>query len=405
MELITDKASNFAPQDVISKMPDNVVTHILDRLPLQDAVRTSILSRNWRLKWTTLSQLVFDKNFFEYLLKTKSENNYEKIISRILLNLRGAITKFVLYIEEQSYAILDDEDVNHWMLFLSSKGVKDISLCKENGPRLWLPTHLFSCLELKHLKLNYCDFDPPSSFNGFPNLLSLELHIVRFESGKFVEFFTQCPVLETLTMGFSIASNVKLAEIAKLANLKKLSFCFGNLDKRLIISSGVVFELVGSLPKLEELEMEFLWCEFIKDDAKKRCPTTFPCLKTLDISTMDLENGGMLSCAFEIIRSSPNLQTLKIIPSFGDEGIPTPSVCSLEDYKTTRLLQLRSVEFTHSCTENELRLIEYLLACSPFLEKIVIHPFCALQPDDELRFATELLKLHRASPVVDIDLN
>ncbi|KAM0047814.1 putative F-box domain, leucine-rich repeat domain superfamily, F-box-like domain superfamily [Helianthus debilis subsp. tardiflorus] len=341
MELITHKASNFAPQDAISKMPDNVVTHILDRLPLQDAVRTSILSRNWRFKWTTLSRLVFDKNFFEYLLKTKSENNYEKIISRILLNLRGAITKFVLYIEEQSYAILDDEDVNHWMLCLSRKGVKDISLCKENGPRLWLPTHLFSCLELKHLKLNYCDFDPPASFK----------------------------------------------------------------DKRLMISSSVVFELVGSLPKLEELEMEFLWCEFIKDDAKKRCPTTFPCLKTLEISTMDLENGGMLSCAFEIIRNSPKLQTLKIIPSFGDEGIPTPAVCSLEDYKTTRLLQLRSVEFTHSCTENELRLIEYLLACSPFLEKIVIHPFCALVPDDELRFATELLKLHRASPVVDIDLN
>ncbi|KAJ0837877.1 putative F-box domain, leucine-rich repeat domain superfamily, F-box-like domain superfamily [Helianthus annuus] len=405
MELITDKASNFAPQDVISKMPDNVLTHILDRLPLQDAVRTSILSRNWRFKWTTISQLVFDKNFFEYLLKTKSENNYEKIISKILLHLRGAATKFVLYIEEQSYAILDDEDVNHWMLCLSRKGVQDITLCKENGARLWLPTHLFSCLELKHLKLNYCDFDPPTSFNGFPNLLSLELHIVRFESGKFVKFFTQCPVLEILTMGFSIASNVKLGEIAKLANLKKLSFCFGNLDKRLMISSSVVFELVGSLPKLEELEMEFLWCEFIKDDAKKRCPTTFPCLKTLEISTMDLENGGMLSCAFEIIRSSPNLQTLKIIPSFGDEGIPTPSVCSLEDYKTTRLLQLRSVEFTHSCTENELRLIEYLLACSPSLEKIVIHPFCALQPDDELRFATELLKLHRASPVVDIDLN
>ncbi|MFS7949310.1 putative F-box domain, leucine-rich repeat domain superfamily, F-box-like domain superfamily [Helianthus anomalus] len=52
-------------------MPDNVVTNILDRLPLQDAVRTSILSRNWRFKWTTISQIVFDKNFFEYLLKTK----------------------------------------------------------------------------------------------------------------------------------------------------------------------------------------------------------------------------------------------------------------------------------------------------------------------------------------------
>jgi hypothetical protein len=30
------KASNFATKDFISNMPDNVVTHILDRLPVQD---------------------------------------------------------------------------------------------------------------------------------------------------------------------------------------------------------------------------------------------------------------------------------------------------------------------------------------------------------------------------------
>ncbi|MFS8028280.1 hypothetical protein Hanom_Chr16g01508711 [Helianthus anomalus] len=41
MELIQRpyKASKFAPQDFFSNMPDNVVTNILDRLPLQHAVR------------------------------------------------------------------------------------------------------------------------------------------------------------------------------------------------------------------------------------------------------------------------------------------------------------------------------------------------------------------------------
>ncbi|MFS8028255.1 hypothetical protein Hanom_Chr16g01508401 [Helianthus anomalus] len=41
-------------------------------------------------------------------------------------------------------------------------------------------THIFSCLELKHLRLCDCCFRPPPSFHGFPNLLSLEL-IVKFE--------------------------------------------------------------------------------------------------------------------------------------------------------------------------------------------------------------------------------
>ncbi|MFS8028298.1 putative F-box domain, leucine-rich repeat domain superfamily, F-box-like domain superfamily [Helianthus anomalus] len=52
-------------------MPDNVITHILDRLSVQDAVKTTILSRNWRFKWTTLSQHVFDDNFLKYLSKDK----------------------------------------------------------------------------------------------------------------------------------------------------------------------------------------------------------------------------------------------------------------------------------------------------------------------------------------------
>lgn len=55
------KSSKSIPEDVIGSMPDDVITNIMDLLPIQDAVGTSILSRNWRIKCTLLSQLVFDK--------------------------------------------------------------------------------------------------------------------------------------------------------------------------------------------------------------------------------------------------------------------------------------------------------------------------------------------------------
>nr|GFC26117.1 hypothetical protein [Tanacetum cinerariifolium] len=44
------KLSKFAPEDVISSMPDDVMTNILNRLPLQDAVRTGILSKSWSIR-------------------------------------------------------------------------------------------------------------------------------------------------------------------------------------------------------------------------------------------------------------------------------------------------------------------------------------------------------------------
>ncbi|KAJ0837897.1 putative F-box domain-containing protein [Helianthus annuus] len=65
------EASRLATEDVTSSVLDNVITHILDQLSVQDAVKTSILSRNWRFKWTTLCQHVFDDNFLKYLSKDK----------------------------------------------------------------------------------------------------------------------------------------------------------------------------------------------------------------------------------------------------------------------------------------------------------------------------------------------
>ncbi|KAI3796247.1 hypothetical protein L1987_38914 [Smallanthus sonchifolius] len=429
--IMEHKASVFAPQDIISNMPDIVVTHILDRLPVQDAVKTGILSRNWRFKWTMLSRLVFDEMFFLYLFKTNHISEFGRIVSRLLL-LKGAITKFVLCIEEQCYSVsvLDDEDIAHWILFLSRNGVKDLTILKMHGPRLKLPTHLFSCIMLKHLKLFYCCFDPPPSFHGFPNLLSLELGLVQFESGKLGEFLTRCPSLEILNMRyrrfflevlmsryqqnslepmnmdiFSVGK-VKLDEIAKVANLKMLSLSLCHLNNTVITNSNTIFELLGFLPKLQELDLDFVKCKFTEGGAKKRSPTAFLCLKALKLSTIDLDDGIMLSCAFELIRSFPNLQTLEIKASDWDDG-PTPATCSIDlDYNTMGLLQLQSVVFTYlKGSENEVCLIKYLLGCSPFLKKIVIRHRSFLLSDEKLVFARKLLKLHRASPVVDIDLS
>ncbi|GJX93740.1 hypothetical protein Tco_0348326 [Tanacetum coccineum] len=50
MELVPEphKASESVPKDFISTMPDNVMTYILDRLRIEDAVKTGILSPDCR---------------------------------------------------------------------------------------------------------------------------------------------------------------------------------------------------------------------------------------------------------------------------------------------------------------------------------------------------------------------
>ncbi|GJY47122.1 F-box/FBD/LRR-repeat protein-like protein [Tanacetum coccineum] len=47
--------------DTISNLPLPIIENILCSLPIKEAVRTSILSRNWRYNWTGIPKLVFDE--------------------------------------------------------------------------------------------------------------------------------------------------------------------------------------------------------------------------------------------------------------------------------------------------------------------------------------------------------
>ncbi|XP_035840884.1 F-box/FBD/LRR-repeat protein At1g13570-like isoform X8 [Helianthus annuus] len=394
----THKAPKLAPQDFISSMPDIVINNILDRLPFRNAVRTSVLSSNWRFKWTMLTQLVLDVDFFDSLEAVDEdeedeeededeedeeededeedeeevdddESNNESIVSKLLLQLRGPITKFELSVDD----ISDADDMDNWILFLSRRGLKDLTLNNWGPTPLNLPTHLFSCVELKHLKLRNCSFSLPPTFHGFPNLLSLYLRVEFEDNIQLGEFFTRCPLLEKLTMDDLFEMDkVNIVEIAKQENLKILSLKFHDShDETTTASSSNIFELVGSLPKLQELHLDFEECRLIEGGGKKSFFTVFPCLKTLEIT-----------------------------PSNWSANSPPQVDCS-----TTRLLQLQSVMF--DClkgSENEIRLIKYLLACSPSLKRMHIFSCHFSSSEQKLVFVRKLLKLYRASPVVELEL-
>ncbi|XP_076927945.1 F-box/FBD/LRR-repeat protein At1g13570-like [Bidens hawaiensis] len=407
------KTREFEPEDFISRMPDNVLTNILDRLPIQDAVRTSILSSNWRFNWTMLSQLVFDDNFFTYLSKTKAKNNYKGIISRILLHVKGVIAKFVLAIDNHDYPKLDDEDVNNWILFLSIKGIKDLTIVNSEDivnledTELELSTHLFSCLELKHLKLHNCCFDPLPTFQGFPNLLSLDLSVKFGENTELGKFFTRCPLLESLTLDdLFLLGKIKAVDIVKIESLKTLTLQLCDLEKTCFTSSCTLFELLGCLPYLQALDLDFYECDVRLSVANKTFSIAFPCLKALKLSRICFDDSTQLLHVFELIRSCPNVRTLEITET--DRLFLQNAASHVQvDYNTPGLLQLRNVMFEcRKGLENKVCLIKYLLASSPYLKKIVIRPYSPslFTSDEKFAFAMKLLKLHRASPVAEIDL-
>ncbi|XP_071738883.1 F-box/FBD/LRR-repeat protein At1g13570-like [Rutidosis leptorrhynchoides] len=290
----TCEASKFAVEDVINTMLSNVVSCILDFLPLQDAVRTSILSRNWRYKWTMINQVVFDNDFFEYIMRTKGDVD-GRIITRVLVYHEGSITKFVLDIPRHKR--FDDDDIYLWAKLLSTKSVKEIVIVNKNITPIVLPTLLFSCVDLKHLKLCRCCFHvnaaaAAASLGCFPKLLSLEFDLVN--------------------------------------------------SWELVIGSDI-FQLVGFLPKLHRLTLDLHNCSRFMVDAAAAGN-----LKVLQVLDLDYDNCAMVSFFFDLIQGSPNLEILRIRAINKDRVFPSP--VTLDQVKagiTGYLQQLRNVDFVY----------------------------------------------------------
>ncbi|GJQ94235.1 F-box/FBD/LRR-repeat protein-like protein [Tanacetum coccineum] len=391
-------------------MPDNVITNILDRLPVRDAVKTDVLSKNWKFKWTLLTHLIFDEDFFRYL----PDKFGGKIISRLLLHLKGPITKFVLYmpVEDDEYT-LDLEEFKHWVMFFSRRGIKEVTLECMDGNVFDLPTQLHSCIELKHLELYNVSIPALPGFHGFPNLLSLHLNDVVFGRYTFGEFISRCPLLEILSYyDLHDTRELELIEISKLPNLKNLSWSVCMDDRTDMIKSSSFYQLTA-LAKLQELNLEFGCGEFMAEaGVDKKVPADFLCLKTLTLSNVNFRCDIMASFVLKMICNSPNLQTLNIKGAYNYD-VSSSAVCSLDLGNTMKQLQLRSVSFSsYRGSENEVCLIKFILASSPLLKMIVVRVdqhFVRRHAESKRydiawRMAGKLLNLHRASPIVEIDL-
>ncbi|CAL5338510.1 unnamed protein product [Camellia sinensis] len=103
--------------DIITHLPDNVKEKILMSLPLQDAVRTSILSRKLRYMWARLPQLLFDDKFCRELIKNQ-KNKLVMTIYQVLLLHRGPILRFTLSLS----GLEGCSEIDQLVLFVSNNG-------------------------------------------------------------------------------------------------------------------------------------------------------------------------------------------------------------------------------------------------------------------------------------------
>jgi len=191
-----------AETDIISCLPGHVTDQILSYLPIRDAVRTSVLSSEWRKKWYTIPNLVFDKQCVSAEASQEPlviESKFLKIVDHVLLIHSGPINMFKFSDCDLSGSLV--RDIDRWILHLIGRSIKELVLkVWIDEERYKIPWCLFSCQSLHRLKLHGCWLKPPTMFEGFRNLKSLDLYLVEVAQDALENLISGCPLLEKLRL-------------------------------------------------------------------------------------------------------------------------------------------------------------------------------------------------------------
>ncbi|GMP58364.1 hypothetical protein CsSME_00022057 [Camellia sinensis var. sinensis] len=426
--------------DIISNLPESVKETILACLPIQDAVRTSVLSRKWRYTWTKLPQLVFDDTFCSDLF-SKTKDKLMTIIYQVLLFHHGPIPKFTLSLS----GLKSCSEFDQLILFVSKRGIQELNLNIQNGEPYKLPSSLFSCLQLKILTLHSCIFNSPPEFKGFSRLLELELYEVVVTADILSRLISSSPLLERLSLQNS--TSIDCLEI-NAPNLRFLlceihagSICLKNTVQLASVAIGLMasmdveeFEvaetsklvtLFGSLPVIEFLELDYYYLRVHTDETADDVIDN-PVLKLLEkqdwsdvslnqLRTVEMYDISIMRSELEFIKlllaKSPMLETMIIKPDpveVADEGPTTKVISNMSAACVPKKLQptmnnLKTLQFLEICFGqlNDILLILCLIRSSPNLEKITIQAYV----NEETNAVDPVLELLEMQEWLDVSLN
>lgn len=180
--------------DRISNLPSSIIENILCLVPIQEAARTSILSKDWRYNWTKIPKLVFDEDD----MFVESSDRYFEAIHQVLLLHQGPIFEFSLLTENED-GKCDEIDQMIFLLARNKDTLKKLTLrLPESCDHLQeLPlSTIYSLHQLTDLYITGSFLGAPSTLSGFGNLTSLYFQGVILSKYSLLNLLSNCPLLK-----------------------------------------------------------------------------------------------------------------------------------------------------------------------------------------------------------------
>ncbi|KAJ0428602.1 putative leucine-rich repeat domain superfamily, F-box-like domain superfamily [Helianthus annuus] len=349
--------------DRITTLPQTIIETIISLLPFEEAARTSILSKEWRYKWTTIPKVEFE-DLYHPTVKLPGEeidqNRHSRIeiarrnmampfklfyaIQQVLLLRQGPILEFTLSI----YAHRSCFEIDQIILHLSrNHTVKKLKFHFKdfNSCMYCLPVSFFSLHHLTDLDLEFCGIYHKPIFNGFSSLTSLSLRRIGISQKSLLHLLSKCPSLKSFSLSFVVDHSVPQALPTLLIHLKYFYF----RETGFVDYDGLTFIaiLLKCSPNLEKMELE------VDTDEDS------------DKETLKLEEYSII----------------------------------FENYSDVWLEHLNELKIQHFRNFNpELELVKFILARSPNLKKVILITWIN-NKNEELELLNVLSHAARASQV------
>ncbi|XP_008798331.2 F-box/FBD/LRR-repeat protein At1g13570-like [Phoenix dactylifera] len=327
--------------DLFGLLPDCLIVSILSLLPIEDSVRTSILSTRWRHLWTLAPLRLLDDSALRsermkhIALRTAHQEQWRAMegwrvqaIGRVLSAHAGPIQICRLSCLYFHVSLLDG-----WIQTLIRKGIQDLALLIPMEKRFYLvPPFLITCQSLQSLELCYCRFPKPTHPRPYlVNLRALKLKWSLVTDAAVHEILSSCPALQSLAL-------VHCAGLRRI-HLRSPVLCSMTLDdyaeevEELFVVDAPNLEClmlgkstttrtrvkVGNAPKLEllgfvdmSIRMLELGSTCFQQSMLSKLSTLVHSLKKLAVR-VNFNDDLQAHTLFDLLRCFPCLETLDVL--------------------------------------------------------------------------------------------
>lgn len=316
-KLSSEEKGQISEEDWISNLPQPLIHHILSKLPLEDSMRTMVLSKAWKDEWLTSPclDLTDERRIYRETDDAQLRNQYLDFALRILTRRNdlncSSIERLNLFLPPETRGTCSEKQVDNLLCYAVTKFViHELKLSSNFEPKYGLSKDIFQhthsltilaleCLEvdqqtittlavkcplLKSLELEYCDFiDLKIRVSGFHKLVYLSVICTTSKGDDVKVEIINAPSLETfrfLSLHWSHASHEKNPSIDVISD----SACRGlkHMDlTNVCFDRSSLNRVLSHLPNLQFLK---LVCHFLSHQRLDICS---PSLKHFELTLQD----------------------------------------------------------------------------------------------------------------------